>query len=304
MNSDWLQGVWSPALTPVSQSLEIDLERYAVHVKRLLDQGCHGVALFGTTGEATSFSASERMGALDAVLKAGVAPEQLLIGTGCAALADSVALTQHAASNGCLNVLMVPPFYYKGVSDTGAASSFSAVIDRVGNDQLGVYLYHFPKLSGVPITTGVIDILIKDYPTQIRGYKDSGGDFSNTEMLIKRYPGLNIFPGSERYLLPALRLGGVGCITATANVSAGPSRAVWDAWKAGDDAADDLQTRATAIRQELEQYALVPIQKSLLASTLNDDEWDRIRPPLDGASKADREQLTRALDAIDFKVTF
>jgi 4-hydroxy-tetrahydrodipicolinate synthase len=214
---------------PVHEDFSIDVERFMVHARWLLEQGCHGLALFGTTSEANSFSVDERMALLEAALAAGIEPERLMVGTGCCALTDSERLTRHAVDNGCLKVLMLPPFYYKGVSDAGLYRSYATVIDRIGNDDLRVLFYHFPKLSGVPITAGLIELLLADYPGIIAGLKDSSGDWSNTADLIERFPEMSIFPGSERYLLQGLRHGGAGCITATANVNAAGARGVWDA---------------------------------------------------------------------------
>lgn len=302
MNRDYLHGVWSPALTPVTPAYEIDHARYVQHVQRLLSQGCHGIALFGTTGEATSFSSAQRIAALEAVLAAGVAPAQLLVGTGCAALADSIALTRHAVAAGCTNVLMLPPFYYKGVSDEGVSAGYQAVIDSVGDARLGVYLYHFPKLSGVPITHGILNLLLASHPDQVRGYKDSGGDFAHTRELIERFPQLNIFPGSERYLLDGLRLGGAGCITASANVNAGAARRVWDAFETNDDNADAHQATATSVREAIEQYAVIGAQKALLAKVFKDPEWNRVMPPLTTLETDQVQQLDAALAALDFKL--
>ncbi len=159
-----IHGIWSPVLVPMHDDFSIDVERFLAHARWLLNEGCHGLALFGTTSEANSFSLEERMGLLEAALEAGIAPAQLMLGTGCCALPDSVRLTRHAVDNGCNKVLMLPPFYYKGVGDAGLYRSYAEVIDRIADDELRVLFYHFPKLSGVPITVGLIELLLADYP--------------------------------------------------------------------------------------------------------------------------------------------
>lgn len=275
-----IHGVWSPCLVPLQDDFSIAMEKFTSHARWLLAQGCHGLALFGTTSEANSFSVDERMAALDAILAAGIRPEQLMVGTGCCALTDTVRLTQHAASSGCKKVLMLPPFYYKDVSDAGLYRSYATVLDRVADEQLRVLLYHFPKLAGVPITVGLIELLLADYPTSIAGLKDSSGDWSNTAQLIERFPRMAIFPGSERFLLRGLREGGAGCITATANVNAAAVRGVWDAYIAKSAEVEARDARMVAVRDAIERYPVIPAQKFLLARQHGDPEWRHVRPPL------------------------
>jgi 4-hydroxy-tetrahydrodipicolinate synthase len=295
-----IHGVWSPVLVPVDDAFAIDTDRFIAHARWLLEQGCHGLALFGTTSEANSFSLDERMGLLEAALEAGISGEQLMVGTGCCALPDSVRLTRHAVDHGCRKVLMLPPFYYKGVSDEGLYRSYAEVIDRVGDDGLRVLFYHFPKLSGVPITVGLIELLLADYPGIIVGLKDSSGDWSNTADLIERFPDMCIFPGSERYLLQGLRHGGAGCITATANVNAAGARGVWDAWADNREDQDALNEQLVAVRTAIEAYPPIPAQKYLIARHRNDPQWKRVRPPLLDLSDGDGAALVESLAKLDF----
>ena len=285
-------GVWAPALTPVDGDLAPDTKRYVTHVLGLLDGGCHGVAIFGTTGEATSFSVDERMALLDAVLEAGAPAERLIIGTGLPALTDTVRLTRHAVSVGCLKVLMLPPFYFKGPSDEGLFNSYAQVIDRVGDASLRILLYHFPRLSGVPITPGLIERLLDAFPETVVGIKDSSGDWDSTRTLIENYPHMAVFPGSECLLLKALEAGGVGCITATANVNASAIRGVFDAWHAGADAGP-LQDHISRVRAVFDQWTLVPALKAVIADRTGDDGWQAMRPPL---MPLDDGSLRRLLD--------
>jgi 4-hydroxy-tetrahydrodipicolinate synthase len=238
------------------------------------------VAVFGTTGEANSLSVEERIELLDAVLAAGVAADRLMVGTGCCALPDTVKLTAHAVAAGCKNVLMLPPFYYKGVSDEGLFAGFAEVIERVGDSALGIYLYHFPRLSGVPITRGLIDKLLAAYPETLKGVKDSSGDAEATAALIEGYPRLAIFPGNEVFMLAMLEKGAAGCISASGNVNALAIRRVYDAWRAGEAEAGQLQARITAQRKVLEANPLVPTLKQILSRERADPAWLRLRPPL------------------------
>ena len=273
-------GVWSPVLVPLRPDLSIDSERFLAHARWLLAQGCHGLALFGTTSEANSFSVPERKALVERVVEGGIPAERLMVGTGCCALTDSVELTRHALGAGCRRVLMLPPFYYKGMSDEGLFRSFAEVIERVGEPAPAVFLYHFPRLSGVPVTEGLIAMLDSEFPEVIAGVKDSSGDWSNTRMMLDRFPHLAIFPGSEVFLLDGLRSGGAGCITATSNVNAAGARAIFDAWSDGSDSADSMQEAATAVRRAIDRHPGIPAQKYLVAHWRNDPAWRAVRPPM------------------------
>ena len=293
-------GVWSPVLVPLRPDLSIDSERFVAHARWLLAQGCHGLALFGTTSEANSFSVSERKALLEEVIDAGIPPECLMIGTGCCALTDSVELTRHAMDAGCRRVLMLPPFYYKGMSDEGLFRNFAEVIDRVGNSDLRILLYHFPRLSGVPVTEGLIALLVDAFPEVIAGVKDSSGDWSNTRMMLDRFPHLAIFPGSEIFLLDGLRAGGAGCITATSNVNAAGARAIFDAWNDGHDASDTKQEEATAVRRAIDRHPGIPAQKYLIAQYRNDPAWRTVRPPMLALTDDAGRDLVDALADTEF----
>ena len=294
------RGVWSPVLIPMQPDLSIDSKRFVDHARWLLAQGCHGLALFGTTSEANSFSVAERKALVEEVIEAGVPPESLMVGTGCCALTDSVELTRHAVDAGCRRVLMLPPFYYKGMSDEGLFASFAEVIERVGNSDLRVFLYHFPRLSGVPVTEGLIELLVDAFPAVVAGVKDSSGDWSNTRMMLERFPRLAVFPGSEVFLLAGLRAGGAGCITATSNVNAAGARAVFDAWSAGRDDADARQAAATAVRRAIDRHPGIPAQKYLIAHHRNDPAWRTVRPPMVALSDDAGDDLLDALADTEF----
>ena len=181
-----LRGVLSPVLTPFKKNLDADPVRFVQHCKWLVDSGV-GLAIFGTNSEANSLSVAERINLLDALCKAGVDPAKMMPGTGCCALPDTVELTSAAVNAGCAGVLMLPPFYYKGVPDEGLFRAYSEVIQRVGDSRLRIYLYHIPPVAQVPLSLDLIERLIKAYPGTIAGIKDSSGDWSNTEAMLKRF---------------------------------------------------------------------------------------------------------------------
>src|SRR5712664_2969451 len=213
-----MQGVLAPVLTPFDSQLNPDPGRFVSFCRKLLDDGCTGLVAFGTTSEANSLSVEERERLLDALLEGGVPAERLLPGTGCAALPDTVRLSRKAARAGCAGVL--PPFYYKNPSEEGLYRSFAEAIDRTGEGRLRVYLYHIPQVSQVGIPLRVIERLLKAYPGVVTGIKDSSLEFENARAMLRAFPGFEVFVGTEKFLLAALREGGAGCITATANVNA------------------------------------------------------------------------------------
>lgn len=272
-------GVWCPTLTPLDGGLAPDVAKLAAHMSWLLAQGCDGIVLFGTTGEANSFTVAERRAVLDGVLAGGIGPERIIVGTGCCAAGDTVTLTRHALSNGCSRVLVLPPFYYKGVSEQGTADAFAREIDAVGDDRLRFFFYRIPQLSGVDITPGVIDALVGRFGSVIAGLKDSSGDRASIEALCRRFGSrLDVLVGTERFLKTALECGASGCITATANVHAPLVRALYE------ERTDEAQRRATLARDAYESVAMIPALKAATARRTNDDGWLRVRPPLVAAT--------------------
>lgn len=291
-------GVIPPVLTPFAPDLAPDADRLIEHGRWLLDQGAGGLALFGTTGEANSLSLDERLALLDAVVGAGIEPELLMPGTGCCALTDSVHLTKRAVAAGCGGVLLLPPFYYKGISDDGVFRSVAEVIDRVGDARLKVYLYHIPPVAQVGFSVEVVGRLIEAYPGIVVGLKDSSGDWSNTEALLKAFPGFAAFSGSEIFLLANLRNGGAGSITATGNVNLAAIRYLLDHWRDGD--ADSLQARITATRETIQAYPMIPALKAIIAAHRDDPAWRSVRPPLLDLDAGQASALMNALAKREF----
>src|ERR1044071_356924 len=197
-----IRGVLSPVVTPFRSDLSPDPERFVRQCRWLLSQNV-GLAVFGTNSEANSLSVEEKIELLDRLIGAGIDPSRMMPGTGCCALPDSVRLTAHAVKLGCAGVLMLPPFYYKRVSADGLYRSFAEVIERVGESRLRVYLYHIPPVAQVPITLGLVERLLKAYPAQTAGMKDSSGDWGNTKSFLDAFArsGFNVFAGSETFLL-------------------------------------------------------------------------------------------------------
>jgi 4-hydroxy-tetrahydrodipicolinate synthase len=270
-------GVIAPVLTPFGDDGNPDATRFLAHAKWLLDDGCTGLAPFGTTGEANSLGLEERMGLLDALVEGGVDPKLLMPGTGLCALSDTVTVSRHAVERGCGGVMMLPPFYYKAVNDDGLFAYYSEVIERIGDDRLKIYLYHIPPVAQVGLSVELVGRLIKAYPDTVVGLKDSSGDWDNTKALLDAYPGFTIFPGSEIFLLDGMRNGGAGCITATGNVNARMIRNLYDNWEG--DGADALQEEITSLRMTIQARPMIPMLKSIVAHYRNDPGWTKVRPP-------------------------
>lgn len=276
------RGVFSAALTPLDADLNPDTARFVAHCKRLLDEGCDGIAMLGTTGEANSFSSGERKALLEAAIVGGVSPDRLLPGTGVAALPETVALTKHALACGVTTVVMLPPFYYKGITDEGLFASYAYAIERIGDPRLRVVLYHIPQMSAVPIPFAVIARLREAFPGVFTGIKDSAGNLDNMTALVRDFPGLSVLAGADPLMLPLLRQGGAGCITATSNLVAADLAFVFrhfaDAAQA--EAVDAAQARIVAARNKASRFAQMASLKTMLGAKLNDDGWRRMRPPL------------------------
>lgn len=295
-----IQGVLSPVVTPFKRDLSPDPKRYVHHCKWLLAHGCSGLAVFGTNSEANSLSVDERMLLLEALVQGGVPAAKLMPGTGMCALTDTVRLTAHAVKLGCAGVLMLPPFYYKGVPDEGLYRSFAEVIERVGDVRLQLYLYHIPPVSQVPISLALIGRLLKAYPGAVAGVKDSSGDWSNTKAVLDAYAtsGFDVFAGSEVFLLDTMRGGGKGCITATGNINPGPIDHLYQNWRAPQ--ADALQAGISATRAMLQKYPMISALKAVVGHWGRDPDWATVRPPLVELSPEQQRSLVTELTAAGF----
>ena len=293
-----IKGLLSPVVTPFKPDLSVDAERLLRHCRWLISQNC-GLAVFGTNSEANSLSVEERMLLLDTLVEGGIDPRSMMPGTGCCALTDSVKLTAHAVQHGCAGVLMLPPFYYKGVSDDGLFRNFAEVIERVGDARLRVYLYHIPPVSQVPITLGLIERLLKAYPGTVAGLKDSSGDWGNTEAVLKAFRGVfDVFAGSEAFLLANMRNGGTGCISATANINPAAIHALYVHWQGAD--ADQRQATLNDLRFAMQKFPMIPALKHTVARFAREAAWQTVRPPLAPLTREQGQALDGELDKHGF----
>jgi 4-hydroxy-tetrahydrodipicolinate synthase len=272
-----MSGVLSPVVTPFKADLSPDAGRLVRQCRWLLSQDC-GLAVFGTNSEGNSLAVEEKIELVDALVDAGLDTGRMMPGTGACAIPDAVRLTAHAVKRGCAGVLMLPPFYYKGVSDEGLYRAYSEVIERVGDARLRIYLYHIPPVAQVPVTLTLIERLLKDYPDSVVGIKDSSGDWDNTAAMLKQFPDFAVFAGSETFLLANMRGGGAGCISATANINPAAIHALYADWQAAE--ADAMQAKLDDLRGAVQKFPMIPALKAAIAHYSGDAGWARVRPPL------------------------
>jgi 4-hydroxy-tetrahydrodipicolinate synthase len=304
------RGVLAPVVTPFKADLSPDRDRFIRHCQWLLSQNC-GLAVFGTNSEANSMSAEERMKLLDTLVAAGTDPSRMMPGTGCCSITETVELTAQAVKHGCAGVLMLPPFYYKNVSEEGLYHYFSEVVQRVGDTRLKIYLYHIPPVAIVGVTPKLVERLLKAYPNAIAGMKDSSGDWNNTKTFLDAFAsdGFDVFVGSESFLLANMRNGGAGTISATANVNPAAIHALYVActkqskienWQSE---LEHRQLRLDVVREVFSSgkfSSMIAVLKQAIAIYGNDPEWTRVRPPLVELTTEEEKLLAADLKSIGF----
>ena len=289
-------GVNAAVLTPMNADLSVDLDRMAAHCRWLLANGCDGLAVLGTTGEANSLGISERIAVIEGLAERGIPTAKMLPGTGTTAIPDTVLLTRQAEAMGCRGALLLQPFYYKNPSDDGLLAYFNEVIQRVGGS-IALYLYNFPQQSAIPFSVDFIGRLLKQNPGKIRGIKDSSGNYENGLSYVENFArdGFEVYAGDDTLLKPLLEKGGAGCITAASNVNCASGAVVYAGWNTPAGAAAHEVLAAT--RKAVTSVPLIPALKTLVARNTGDPRWETIRPPhlkLTGAQKA---SLFAAFDA-------
>jgi len=298
MSPDRLSGIYCPVLTPFHEDLRPNADSLIHQCQWLLSQNV-GLVVFGTTSEANSLSVEEKIELLDRLVDAGISADRIVPGTGCCALSDTVKLTRHAVSLGCAGCLMLPPFFYKIVSDDGLFASYVEVIERVGSEKLQIYLYHIPPIAQVGISLNLIERLVTAYPGTVVGIKDSSGDWQNTLAMLQRgWDDFQVFAGSENFLQRVMQNGGAGCISATANINPAAIDRLFAAWQ--EPQAAEMQKQLDAVRSIVQGYPIIPALKAIVASCSNDAAWKTVRPPLMSLDSERTESLMNALDQLNF----
>ncbi len=308
-----IRGVLAPVVTPFKSDLSPDSERFIAHCKWLLSRNC-GLAVFGTNSEANSLALEERSSLLDELVAAGIDPSRMMPGTGCCSITETVKLTRQAVEHGCAGVLMLPPFYYKDVIEEGLYRYFSEVVQRVSDSRLKIYLYHIPPVAIVGITPDLVERLLASYPGAIAGMKDSSGDWNNTKTFLDAFSGCNfdVFVGSDSFLLANMKNGGVGTISATANVNPAGIHELYVACakQCGMDDRESnleqLQARLNVVRHVFGNKkfpSMIAALKQTIALCTDDPEWARVRPPLIELMPDQVKMLQEDLNAIGFSMS-
>ena len=291
-----IRGLIAPILSPFDNDLKFNQNMYNDLAHDLLENGCSGLAPFGTTGEALSLSNKERMNALEGLLNSGIKANQLIPGTGLCNFPDTVMISKHALDLGCHGIMTLPPFYFKGMSDEGLFDYFEKLIEEINHSKLKIYLYHIPQVSGVGLSIDLVSKLKKSYPDIVAGIKDSSGYWENTKSLLG-IDDLVVYPGAELPVIEAIKLGAPGCISATANLNGGDISKVINFCHDNEwEKAEDLHKKVTKVRLLFQDYAPIPAQKGLLAKKTKIGEWLNVRPPLKSINDDKVSELANTLN--------
>ena len=287
-----LRGVIAAVATPVAEDGSPDTARATKLARSLIDNGCDGLNVLGTTGEATSFSLDERKRVMDAYKAAGLPLDRMMVGTGAAATADAVALTRYASELGFAGALVLPPFYYKGVPDDGLVAYIDNIVKATAQKAIPIYLYHYPQQSGLHWHAALLKRLLDAYGSRIVGLKDSSGDMNYAREAAAISKSFDVFPSTEAVLLEARAGAFAGCISATANLNPDLCQ---QAWSKGDQAALDA---AVTIRKLFDGKTLVSGVKTLLSHIHGDAALARVKPPLAVFPAADRAAVVAGYDQV------
>jgi len=296
-----LPAVLSPVLTPFKADGSPDAQKLLKQCK-WLDANGVGQAIFGTNSEANSISDPQKMSTLTALIEGGLNPEHMMPGTGATSIDATVTMTRHAVDHHCAGVLMLPPFYYKDITDDGLFAYFSEVIQKVGNAALQIYIYNIPPVTKINLSLSLLERLAKEYPKTVVGMKDSSGDWAYTESVIKLLApsGFRVYAGSEVFLMRTLRAGGVGCISATANVNPKAIAELTAHWRESN--ADERQADLDKLRAIFAQYQMIAGMKTAVAHYSKDPEWLRVRPPLMQLTADQQAKLLSELQKANFSM--
>jgi 4-hydroxy-tetrahydrodipicolinate synthase len=285
---DPITGLWAAATTPVDAAGAIDHAALVRHAQRLLRWECDGLVLFGSCGEGPSFSVADRLAATEAVLRAGVAPARLALGTGCPAIADTVALTNAMLGLGITRTLLLPPYYFAGVSPEGIEDAIAAVLDSVADARLSACLYHIPQVCGVPVPAPVLGRLRARYGATVSGVKDSSGDFQAFLAFRAAAPDVAALVGAEVLIARAVAAGGQGTICGMANLVPALIRRLLD----GQGAQTEIEMACAPVDS-------IPTLKAVLAAITGEAIWRNVRPPLRAADAVAGTRIAAMLDTLE-----
>jgi 4-hydroxy-tetrahydrodipicolinate synthase len=301
LHASTLPQVLSPVVTPFTTSGDPDMPKLAKQCQ-WLQKNKVGMAVFGTNSEANSMSVSERLAILDHLIGAGLPPSQMMPGTGACAVPDAVTMTNAAVKAGCAGVLLLPPFYYKDVTDDGLFAYVSRIIEKVGSTALKIYVYNIPPITRVSFSLPLLERLVAAYPNTVVGIKDSSGDWAYTESVINTLApsGFRVYAGSESFLLKTMQAGGAGCISATTNVNPAAIASLARDWQSAD--APARQAALDQVRMVFQKRPMIAAMKAAVAHYSGDPQWAELRPPLVKLSAAEHASLLQELSALNFSM--
>lgn len=272
MTKNMIRGVIAAVPTPFSPAGEIDTCAFVEHGRWCLDHGCDALNVLGTTGEANSLSVTKRRLLMQAAAEA-LPRQRLMVGTGAPDLETAIALTRLAAELGYAAALILPPYYYKPLSDEGLFAWFAALVAQTEGKPVDIYLYNFPQLTGIEFSPQFAARLRAAFPDRIKGVKDSSGNLDYARRLAA-ISGFAVFPSNETSLAGATDANFAGCISATVNVDPASSAALWTS-----QADKGLQDRVKSVRQAVSAYPLVAAVKHLVRKRSGSPVWNNVAPP-------------------------
>ncbi|HYL26180.1 MAG TPA: dihydrodipicolinate synthase family protein [Candidatus Nitrosotalea sp.] len=268
-----MKGIWAAVLTPIDEALRPDAARAAAYYGELLERGCDGINLLGTTGEAMSFDAATRMRFMEAIESSALPMERMMAGTGAASLADAIRLTRHAFDCNFSAALVMPPFFFREASDDGVVAFFDALFAAASPPPKSILLYNFPRMSGITFHLALVDRLVAEFPGTIAGLKDSSNDPRLQTDLLARHPELSILPGSESELIAAKRRGISGCISGSVALWSELAREVFE------NGGEDEDRELTQHRAALDGAPFIGAVRFLTAMRRGEPSWERAMPP-------------------------
>jgi len=277
-----ISGVYCAVITPIKNTLSINKDLHLRHCQSLMKKGLDGLTIFGTNGEASSFSLTQKINSIEFLLENRIDANNLLIGTGSASLEDAIELTQFSVKIGAKASLLIPPFYFKNVTDDGVIAYYRNVIEQTGDNNFKFLLYNIPQYSGVTINFNIIENLIKLYPNNVVGLKDSTGNMEDMLKTIKYFNDFAVFCGNGAMALHTTRRGGAGAITGDANISAKLLSFIIHNFKREKeiDNFDDLKILMEKIRNVLNSHEQISLLKAYYSIADNMEEWNNVMPPL------------------------
>ncbi|MBY0529882.1 MAG: dihydrodipicolinate synthase family protein [Rhabdochlamydiaceae bacterium] len=292
-NASLNDGVYAASLTPLNADLSCNYEELFSHCLDLIQRGCSGIVLGGTTGEGPSFSTHERIEMLEKIIQAGIPPQHILLANGASNISETVELCQAALKWDLPALLICPPSFYKNVSHEAVIAYYREIIQKVADSRLRVLLYHIPQFSGVPITLPIIQALTAEFPEIVIGIKESEGNFELTKDILKGFPGFKVFVGHEKQILEAVHLGGSGSICGIANLYPELIVSLYEMGK--QEIRPENPQELNVFFEAMKGLPFISAFKAVMENRKG-DIWHRLRPPLMPLTEEQRASFIATLE--------